>query len=47
MNERSLALLKDLLERTTNDAEQSRLEAMLEANPEPVGAPLTAEQGDE
>ena len=40
MNQRSMNLAREVAEKTEDDAERARMEALLAATPEPIGAPL-------
>lgn len=40
MNERSRNLAQEVAQKTADETERARLEALLAAAPEPVGAPL-------
>lgn len=43
MNQRSMNLAREVVEKTTDDTERARMEALLKETPEPIGPPLTNE----
>lgn len=42
MNQRSMNLVKEAVEKTEDADERARMQALLDEAPEPVGAPLVA-----
>ncbi|MGN7160829.1 hypothetical protein [Sphingomonas sp. SAFR-052] len=40
MNQRSMNLAQEVVEKTTDEAERARMEALLAETPEPIGPPL-------